>query len=145
MYIAKGKTIQLGNKLIETTNFFPELRVENKLSKKPRKAAEELKKIVEAPNSEFNHYDLSVEQDYSRNVVKLDLLGQCLIGHSDGSIPPNTKHSQYIYQSCELPVTAAVERYKQAAKQLLTDANEGKVQSSNNQVKERRKFWQFWK
>lgn len=122
MYITSGGTARLGQKIIEYTNLLPELIIRNKLSTKPQKAADKLKQIVEGSNSICKNYDLSIKQDYGKGTVKLNLLGHSIIADARGGFPANTEKGQIIYQTSELPATAAVKRYTEVVRQMVKNA-----------------------
>ena len=119
MYITADKIVPLGSNLVQTYKTTSEFIVRNKLSKKPAQAAQKLKKLVECQNSICKDYDLDMKQDYSRGVVRLNLLEQCYTYNRDGHLPNHTLGGQYICQSYEVPVTASAKRYTQAVQQML--------------------------
>ena len=125
MYMTNGGVKKIGCNFVELTNVLPEFVVRNKLSSKPQKAAEKLKKMIEGSNSICKNYDLSIKQDYDKNTVRLNLLGQSIVGCPGGGYPANTERGQIIYQTSELPVTAAVKRYTEVVKQMVNNAEKG--------------------
>ncbi len=89
------------------------LFVKNKLSEKPAKAVKEIEKMVKNQNN----YHVSMSQDYSNNVVKLNLLSKGILVNPGANKCYEGGH--FIYQSSQLPVTSAVKRYKQVVQNLL--------------------------
>ena len=79
--------------------------------------------MVEGKNSICKNYDVSIYQDYGKNTVRLNLLGHCIVGCPGGGFPANTEKGQIIYQTSELPVTAAVKRYTEVVKQMVKIQN----------------------
>ena len=81
------------------------LFVENTLSKKPAKAIEKVETIVKNQAD----YNMSLKQDYSRNIVEMKLLGMSY-GTNDG---------YQVYQTRKLPVTSAVKTYTKMAQEMI--------------------------
>ena len=81
------------------------LFVENTLSKKPAKAIEKVETIVKNQAD----YNMSMKQDYSKNIVEMKLLGKSY-GANEG---------YFVYQSRKLPVTSAVKTYTKTAQEMI--------------------------
>lgn len=124
MYLKYIGAKPLGCNMVEIHEFLPQFMVKNKLSRKPQEAANVLKKIIEGRKPSPNGYDMSIEQDWSRGVVRLNLLSQDYTFVAGGGRAKGCdEHGQYIYRSTELPITAAIKRYKQVAQQMINDTN----------------------
>lgn len=87
-----------------------ELYVKNKLSEKPASAVEGVKNFINSQHA----FNISMRQNYSKNVVELDLLGR-----SYGVCPGNPEKNGYqVLHRKEIPVTAAVSTYTKAARDM---------------------------
>ena len=96
-----------------------ELFVKNKLSEKPAKAADGVRKFI----NNQTWFNISMKQNYSKNVVELDLLGR-----SYGVCPGHPEKNGYqVLHRKEIPVTAAVSTYTKAAKEMA----EGQFSKNN--------------
>ena len=81
------------------------LFVEKTISKKPAKAIEKVETIVKNQAD----YNMSMKQDYSKNIVEMKLLGKSY-GANEG---------YFVYQSRNLPVTSAVKTYTKTAQEMI--------------------------
>ena len=95
--------------MLKITNFYGCIRgqlfVENNLSKKPAKAIENVEAIVNN-QSKFN---MSLKQDYSKNIVEMKLLG----------LSYGAREGYQVFQTRKLPLTSAVKTYTKTAKEML--------------------------
>ena len=85
------------------------LFVKNTLTQKPSKAIEPVKKIIQ--NSGYN---MSLKQDYSKNVVEMNLLSSFLQDNGE----------YYILQSRNLPVVSAIKTYTKTAQEMIESQDE---------------------
>lgn len=85
------------------------LFVKNNLTQKPSKAIEPVKKIIQ--NSGYN---MSLKQDYSKNVVEMNLLSSFLQDNGE----------YYILQSRKLPVVSAIKAYTKNAQGMIESQDE---------------------
>lgn len=88
-----------------------DLFIKNKLSSKPAKAVKTVENIVKSQN----RFNFSMKQNYSKNVVEMNLLGR-----SYGVHPENPEKSGYqIFLQREVPVTAAISTYAKTANEMI--------------------------
>jgi len=96
-------------KINDCSRYKGNLFVKNHLSGKPAKAVEKVERIVQESS-----YNMSLKQDYSKNVVEMNLLSSFL---RDNGEP-------YILQSRKLPVTSAIKTYTKNAQEMIEVQNE---------------------
>lgn len=83
----------------------PKLFVQNKLSTKPQQAVNRLRNFVEKQEI----YNMSMRQDYSKNLVELNLIGRSL----------DETGKFFVYQTRYLPVNTATKAYTKTAKEMI--------------------------
>ena len=90
------------------------LFIENNLSKKPAKAIENVKTIVKNQNI----YNMSLKQDYSKNIIEMKLLGMSY----------GAKEGYQVYQTRKFPITSAVKTYTKTAQEMI------EIQNKSNRI-----------
>ena len=118
--------------MLKVSNFYRKrqgsLFVENNLSKKPAKAVEKIESVIKKQSS----YNMSLKQDYSKNVVEMKLLGMSY----------GAKEGYYVYQARKLPVTSSVKTYTKTAQEMIDVQNEYNVLCNQRFTKSKRTFFQ---
>lgn len=111
------------------------LFIHNKLSQKPQKAVKSIENIMQ---NQWK-YNMSIRQDYSKNIVEMNLLDAIF-----GVYMASKKRGYQILQTKEIPVTAAVSTYTKAAKEMLDAEQEALMQSNRHLMSSKNKKSSFF-